>query len=286
MARRFAGRRPPDRRPGRSADLCVLNTCTVTATASSKSRQFIRQLRRHNPTAKIVVTGCLAELEAGQSSKTLGVDLVVGNDDKDSLPEILEKRGVLDRPTRMTRSMSGPTASLPGERTRAFLKVQDGCDNKCTFCVVTIARGRGRSRRRRKIISEVRNPGCSGLPRGCPERRPPRLVRPRSRTLARARGSCPSDPRRNRDPTTSPVVPRTVGPRCRGSSSFSATRDCFRTSTFRCRAGATPPWREWRARQPCAALPICRIRSSTVINDVSISTDIMVGLSRGDRRGV
>ena len=155
MARRFAAGGHQIVAQGDLTDLCVLNTCTVTATASSKSRQFIRQLRRHNPRAKIVVTGCLAELEAA-SLETLGVDLVVGNDDKDSLPEILEKRGVLE-PNPDDGSMSGPTAPLPAERTRAFLKVQDGCDNKCTFCVVTIARGSGRSVAAGEIITEVRN---------------------------------------------------------------------------------------------------------------------------------
>ena len=102
-----------------------------------------------------MVTGCLAELEPA-SLEALGVDLVVGNDVKDSLPEILEKRGVLE-PDSDPESMSESTDPLPGERTRAFLKVQDGCDNKCTFCVVTIARGRGRSVEAEEVVAEVRN---------------------------------------------------------------------------------------------------------------------------------
>ena len=155
MARRFAAGGHQIVAQGDQAELCVLNTCTVTATASSKSRQFIRQLRRHNPNAKVVVTGCLAELEAA-SLEALGVDLVIGNDDKDSLPEILEKRGVLESGSN-DDSITGSTDPLPAERTRAFLKVQDGCDNKCTFCVVTIARGRGRSLGAEEIIAEVRN---------------------------------------------------------------------------------------------------------------------------------
>jgi len=155
MARRFAADGHQIVAQGDKAELCVLNTCTVTATASSKSRQFIRQLRRHNPTAKIVVTGCLAELEP-TSLEALGVEMVVGNDDKDSLPQILEKRGVLESDPD-DESMTGSTDPRPAERTRAFLKVQDGCDNKCTFCVVTIARGRGRSLGAAEIIAEVRN---------------------------------------------------------------------------------------------------------------------------------
>jgi len=155
MARRFAAGGHQIVTQGDRADLCVLNTCTVTATASSKSRQLIRQLRRHNPSAKIVATGCLAELEAA-SLETLGVDLVVGNDDKDSLPEILENRGLLETDPD-DGLMSGLTGPLPAERTRGFLKVQDGCDNRCTFCIVTIARGRGRSLPAGQIIAEVRN---------------------------------------------------------------------------------------------------------------------------------
>ncbi len=155
MARRFAAGGHQIVAQGDPADLCVLNTCAVTATASGKSRQFIRQLRRHNPKATVVVTGCLAELESA-SLESLGVDLVVGNDAKDRLPEILEKQGVL-RPDRDDGSMSAPTDPQPEQRTRAFLKVQDGCDNKCTFCVVTIARGSGRSLPAGEIIAEVRN---------------------------------------------------------------------------------------------------------------------------------
>jgi threonylcarbamoyladenosine tRNA methylthiotransferase MtaB len=153
MARRFALGGHQIVAQGDKAELCVLNTCTVTATASRKSRQFIRQLRRHNPRAKVVVTGCLAELEPA-SLEALGVDLVVGNDDKDSLPDILEKSGVLESGSD-EESMSGSTDFTPGQRTRAFLKVQDGCDNKCTFCVVTIARGRGRSLGAAEIVAEV-----------------------------------------------------------------------------------------------------------------------------------
>jgi threonylcarbamoyladenosine tRNA methylthiotransferase MtaB len=155
MARRFAAGGHQIVAQGEKAELCVLNTCTVTATASGKSRQFIRQLRRRNPEAKVVVTGCLAELEPA-SLEALGVDLVVGNDDKDSLPEILEKRGILETGADDT-SMSGSPNPLPADRTRAFLKVQDGCDNKCTFCVVTIARGSGRSLVAEEIITEIRN---------------------------------------------------------------------------------------------------------------------------------
>ena len=152
MARSFAASGHSIVSQGDPADLCILNTCTVTAIASKKSRAFIRQLRRRNPDAKVVATGCLAELEP-DSLEALGVDLVVGNDAKDSLPDLLTSRGWL---TCAEAATNDPPPIL-GSRTRAFLKVQDGCDNKCTFCVVTIARGSGRSRIRDEIVAEVRS---------------------------------------------------------------------------------------------------------------------------------
>jgi len=155
MARRFAASGHQIVSQGECADLCVLNTCTVTAIASRKSRQYIRQLRRLNPETKVAVTGCLAELEP-ESLEALGVELVVGNEAKDTLPEILAARGLLELDSEEASTPS-PTDLSAAERTRAFLKVQDGCDNKCSFCVVTIARGRGRSLDGGGIVSEIRN---------------------------------------------------------------------------------------------------------------------------------
>jgi len=139
--------------PGTPAELCILNTCTVTAIASRKSRQLIRQLKKANPTAAVIVTGCDAEL-APSEMVDIGVDLVVGNAEKERLLELAEAEGLLD-----TASTDLDDLKLfePGEstRTRAFLKVQDGCDNRCTFCVITIARGAGRSVPAEAIIEEL-----------------------------------------------------------------------------------------------------------------------------------
>jgi threonylcarbamoyladenosine tRNA methylthiotransferase MtaB len=130
-------------RPGTPAELCILNTCTVTAIASRKSRQLIRQLKKANPSAAVIVTGCDAELAPSEMAE-IGVDLIVGNAEKERLLELAEAEGLLD-----TASTDPDDQELfePGDatRTRAFLKVQDGCDNRCTFCVITIARGAGRS---------------------------------------------------------------------------------------------------------------------------------------------
>ena len=139
--------------PGTPAELCILNTCTVTSIASRKSRQLIRQLKKNNPSAAVIVTGCDAELAPSEMVE-IGVDLVVGNADKERLLELAEAEGLLD-----TASIDPDDLKLfePGDstRTRAFLKVQDGCDNRCTFCVITIARGAGRSVRADAVMEEL-----------------------------------------------------------------------------------------------------------------------------------
>jgi len=139
--------------PGTPAEICILNTCTVTSIASRKSRQLIRQLKKNNPSAAVIVTGCDAELAPSEMVE-IGVDLVVGNADKERLLELAEAEGLLD-----SASIDPDDLKLfePGDstRTRAFLKVQDGCDNRCTFCVITIARGAGRSVRADAVIEEL-----------------------------------------------------------------------------------------------------------------------------------
>jgi threonylcarbamoyladenosine tRNA methylthiotransferase MtaB len=140
--------------PGEDADLCIFNSCTVTSTASKKSRQIIRQLRRANPDAKVVATGCYSEMEP-EEVRALGVDLVVGNHDKDRIPQLLLEKGLLEHDTDELND-AVDAASTPNHlRTRAFVKVQDGCDNKCTFCIVTVARGSGRSRPDHEVVSEI-----------------------------------------------------------------------------------------------------------------------------------
>ena len=138
---------------GVPAELCILNTCTVTAIASRKSRQLIRQIKRANPSAAIIVTGCDAEVAPSEIVK-IGVDLVVGNADKDRLLELAEEQGLLDRPP---VEPDDHVLFEPGDttRTRAFLKVQDGCDNRCAFCIITVARGAGRSVPAETVLQEV-----------------------------------------------------------------------------------------------------------------------------------
>ena len=139
----------------RDAQVIVVNTCAVTAEAARKSRKFVNGLHRQNPSARLVVTGCFAELEPERARELTGVDLVVGNRDKDQLVGIV--RGRLDVPV-MPALATEPTGSHVYEatgRTRAFIKVQDGCRNRCSFCVVTIARGDERSRPIDDVVCEV-----------------------------------------------------------------------------------------------------------------------------------
>ena len=154
LARQLAGRGFRIVGPGDDADLCVFNSCTVTATASRKSRQFLRQLRRSAPDATLVATGCYSELSPSEV-KALGVDLVIPNRDKDRIVELLDEARLLRTDDASPDRVPPPHPDDPDSRTRAFVKVQDGCDNHCTFCVVTIARGPGRSRPPVDVVEEI-----------------------------------------------------------------------------------------------------------------------------------
>lgn len=154
LARQLAGRGCRVVGPGEVADLCIFNSCTVTSTASRKSRQILRQLRRSAPDAKLVATGCYSELSP-EEVRSLGVDLVVANRDKDRMVDLLDEAELLWTDGMAHDEFPTPHAQDAGTRTRAVVKVQDGCDNRCTFCVVTLARGPGRSRPASEIIEEI-----------------------------------------------------------------------------------------------------------------------------------
>ena len=140
------------------ADLCVLNTCAVTHVAAQKSRQTLRRMHRENPDARLVVTGCYAELEPGDLRGLPGVELVAGNQDKDRLEALIGADGTHPAPT-----IAAPHASrftphdsrFTPPRTRAFVKIQDGCDNACAYCVIRLARGPQRSRPPDQVLAEV-----------------------------------------------------------------------------------------------------------------------------------
>jgi threonylcarbamoyladenosine tRNA methylthiotransferase MtaB len=135
------------------ANMAVVNTCAVTAGAASDSRGKIRQLARAG-VDEIVATGCWATLQPDQASALPNVSCVIANDRKDHL--VAE---VLNFPVQTFDIEPILREPLPGlhRRTRAFIKVQDGCDNHCTFCVTTLARGAGRSRSMPEVISDVQS---------------------------------------------------------------------------------------------------------------------------------
>jgi len=135
------------------ADVGVVNTCTVTGEAGRKSRQLVSRLARLNPDLRIAVTGCHATMVPGEVVCLPNVVWVVDNADKERLADLVVP-GVEAAPS---RHEPGPRHLGPGTlgRTRAFVKVQDGCDNRCTFCITTIARGAGRSRPLDQIVAEI-----------------------------------------------------------------------------------------------------------------------------------
>lgn len=144
------------------ADLTVVNSCAVTGEAARKSRQTIRQLQRQNPAAKLVVSGCYASLQPDEAAGLLGVDLVISNADKDRLVDIVSD--ALDLPSAsVAASEAGANALFSRGRSRAFVKVQDGCRYRCTFCIVTVARGEERSRSLAEVVAEINHLHQQGI---------------------------------------------------------------------------------------------------------------------------
>ncbi len=144
------------------AQVIVLNTCAVTSQAARKSRQAARHLNRRNPDARIAMTGCYATLAPRESAKFPGVELVADNSAKEMLHTLLEPWSAeFSDPDDLSRIQPHGTPFAPasteeeGGRTRAFVKVQDGCQNRCTFCIVTALRGDSRSRTTAEVVSEV-----------------------------------------------------------------------------------------------------------------------------------
>ena len=130
-------------RPGEKADICVINTCSVTELADKKCRQTIRRIARQHPQAFIVVTGCYAQLKPDEIAHIPDVDLILGAEQKLDILQYLgdlhkqESGHVVTTPTRDIRKFS-PSCSR-GDRTRFFLKVQDGCDYYCSYCTIPLS---------------------------------------------------------------------------------------------------------------------------------------------------
>ncbi len=132
------------------ADVCLVNTCAVTAEAERKTRHLLRALARANPQTRIAAIGCAATLRPEELASFPNVAWVIPNAEKERTAEIIAAALGLP-PVRP----EGPTAPLARERTRAFIKIQDGCDNACTYCIVHILRGPVRSRPPEEVVAEI-----------------------------------------------------------------------------------------------------------------------------------
>ena len=145
-----------------AADAIILNTCAVTAEAARDARRLTRRFHRANETAQIVLTGCYATLAADTVAALPGVVRVVGNDQKERLPILLDPALAADAAEYDREPIAREAQPGSFGRTRGFVKVQDGCDNRCTFCVTTIARGAGRSRPLADVVAEVQRFAAAG----------------------------------------------------------------------------------------------------------------------------
>ena len=153
---------------GEPADICIINTCSVTEVADHKCRQAIHRMVRENPGAFVVVTGCYAQLEPLKVSKIEGVDLVLGSNEKANLVQFLSD-GFVNR-SNVTSCMTVKTKDIKtfapscsrGNRTRYFLKVQDGCDYFCTYCTIPYARGFSRNPTIASLVKQAEQAAAEG----------------------------------------------------------------------------------------------------------------------------
>jgi len=157
--------------PEKGADLCIINTCTVTQKASMQSRQAARQAIRSNPGARVIVTGCYAQTEPDEIKKIKGVHYIIGHADKHKIPKMVMSVNnkyppfptLIRRNIFLEHDFKHIPATVLGTRTRQLLKIQDGCDTFCTYCIVPYARGRSRSMPLETVlenIKQLKQAGC------------------------------------------------------------------------------------------------------------------------------
>lgn len=151
---------------GEVADICIINTCSVTEVADHKCRQAIHKLVKNHPGAYVIVTGCYAQLKPEQVASISGVDLVLGSEQKGQIVQYLVERLAMDMEEREALAHEHHTVRTAqirtfvpscscGDRTRYFLKVQDGCDYYCTYCTIPIARGRSRNGSIQSLVEQA-----------------------------------------------------------------------------------------------------------------------------------
>ncbi|MDR1405762.1 MAG: tRNA (N(6)-L-threonylcarbamoyladenosine(37)-C(2))-methylthiotransferase MtaB [Prevotellaceae bacterium] len=153
--------------PAQKADIYVVNTCSVTEQADKKCRRAIRKLMQLNPAALMVVTGCYAQLKPEEAAAIDGVDLVLGADRKGNLFEYVNNLRTKGKAQALPCDIRAVDSFFPafssGDRTRSFLKVQDGCDYRCTYCTVPLARGKSRSLPVAAIVGEAETIAALGV---------------------------------------------------------------------------------------------------------------------------
>ena len=153
-------------RKGEKADICVVNTCSVTEVADKKCRQAIHRLIKNHPGAFVVVTGCYAQLKPEQVAAIEGVDVVLGAEEKGRLLDYLGDLSKHERGEAITSTFHDIRSFSPscsrGDRTRYFLKVQDGCDYFCSYCTIPFARGRSRNGKIEDIVAQARQAAAEG----------------------------------------------------------------------------------------------------------------------------
>ncbi len=142
------------------AQTCIINTCTVTSRAGMQSRQAIRKIIKTNPHAKIIVTGCHAEVEPGLINKIDNIDAVVGHENKFKIGEMVKTGSIIKEDKK--KGFKPFKHLVRGKMTRAYLKIQDGCNSCCTYCIIPRARGRSSSMEEKDIITNLKKLGLSG----------------------------------------------------------------------------------------------------------------------------
>ena len=165
FARAFAAAGYEEVRPGADVDIVVINTCSVTEHADKKCRNLIRRLHKTAPDATIAVTGCYAQLKPEEILAIDGVDLVVGAESKNDLVRLTlaADRGKHGYSCQIEDVASFFPAYSSGERTRSFLKVQDGCDYHCSYCTVPLARGHSRNIPIAELVAQAREIAAEGI---------------------------------------------------------------------------------------------------------------------------
>lgn len=164
IAEAFAARGFLVRPAPQMADVYVINTCTVTAESDRKARQMIRRMTQTNPKAFILVTGCFSQSHPTDVAKIVGVDYICGNDNKLSVVSAAERLLASGKKNEKPEIAVNDIEAVPFEpmcikrfdRTRAYVKIEDGCENRCTYCAIPAARGRVRSKPLADVVREVK----------------------------------------------------------------------------------------------------------------------------------